>query len=39
VVAKGEKIFEIEPDEIVHQESEEEIRDRRMTVTLELLGD
>jgi biotin carboxyl carrier protein len=37
VVAKGQKIFEIEPDEIVVEESAEETAKRRETVTLELL--
>ena len=37
VVVKGQKIFEIEPDEIVHEETEEERADRRRTTTLELL--
>ena len=38
VVSKGQKIFEIEPDEIVVEESEEEIRERQQGVTLGLLG-
>jgi biotin carboxyl carrier protein len=37
VVAKGQRIFEIEPDEVVVQETEEEIRERRRAVTLGLL--
>jgi acetyl/propionyl-CoA carboxylase alpha subunit len=38
VVAKGQTIFEIEPDEVVIEESDEEIDKRRRTVTLDLLG-
>ena len=37
VVTKGQKIFEIEPDEVVVEESEEEIQERRQSVTLALL--
>ncbi|MCH2187664.1 acetyl-CoA carboxylase biotin carboxyl carrier protein subunit, partial [Myxococcota bacterium] len=37
VVAKGQAIFEIEPDEVVVVESEEEIAERRRAVTLGLL--
>jgi len=37
VVVKGQKIFEIEPDEVVVEESEEEIRGRRREITLALL--
>ncbi|MDE0885501.1 MAG: biotin carboxylase [Myxococcota bacterium] len=37
VVNKGQKIFEIEPDEVVVEESEEEIQERHQTVTLALL--
>ncbi|MAJ59586.1 MAG: biotin carboxylase [bacterium TMED88] len=37
VVAKGQAIFEIEPDEVVVVESEEEIAVRRRAVTLGLL--
>ncbi len=38
VVAKGQTMFEIEPDEVVIQESPEEVTARRRTVTLQLLG-
>ena len=38
VVAKGQAIFHIEPDEAIEQESEEEIATRRREVTLALLG-
>ena len=37
VVAKGQRIFEIEPDVVVVQETEEEIQERRRAVTLGLL--
>ena len=37
VVAKGQRIFEIEPDEVVVQETEEEIQERRRAVTLGLI--
>ena len=37
VVAKGQRIFEIEPDEVVVIESDEEIESRRRAVTLALL--
>ena len=37
VVAKGQRIFEIEPDEVVVDESEEDIQNRRRAVTLALL--
>jgi acetyl/propionyl-CoA carboxylase alpha subunit len=37
VVAKGQRILEIEPDEVVVEETEEEIRERRRAVTLGLL--
>jgi len=38
VVTKGQKVFEIEPDEVVVEESEEEIQERHQTVTLALLS-
>jgi biotin carboxyl carrier protein len=38
VVTKGQKIFEIEPDDVVVEESAEEIRERQQGVTLALLG-
>ena len=38
IVAKGEQIFEIEPDEIPIIESPDEIAERRSAVTLSLLG-
>ncbi len=38
VVSKGQKIFEIEPDEVVVELSDEEIDERRRTVTLALLA-
>ena len=38
VVRKGQKIFAIDPDELVVEESDQEIRERRQTVTLELLS-
>jgi len=38
VVTKGQKIFEIEPDEVLVEESEEEIARRRRAVTEGLLG-
>ena len=37
VVTKGQRIFEIEPDEAVVIESEDEVRERRRAVTLGLL--
>jgi len=37
VVGKGQRIFEIEPDEVLVQESDEEIQERRRAVTLGLL--
>ena len=37
VVAKGQKIFEIVPDEVVLEESDDEIRERRQGVTEALL--
>ena len=38
VVHAGQRIFEIEPDEVIVEESEEEIRSRRERITLEALG-
>ncbi len=38
VVHAGQRIFEIEPDEIVVEESEADLRARRQRVTLQLLG-
>ncbi len=38
VIGKGQRIFEIEPDEIIVEESEESILERRRNVTLSLLG-
>jgi biotin carboxyl carrier protein len=38
IVAKGERVFEIEPDETPIIESDEEIAERRSGVTLGLLG-
>ncbi|MCH2173566.1 biotin carboxylase [Myxococcota bacterium] len=38
VVTKGQKIFEIEPDEVVEEISDEEIQKRQRTVTLALLS-
>ncbi|MHA7837635.1 MAG: biotin/lipoyl-containing protein, partial [bacterium] len=38
VVHAGQRIFEIEPDEVIVEESESEIRERRKQVTLRLLG-
>jgi acetyl/propionyl-CoA carboxylase alpha subunit len=38
VVVKGQTIYEIEPDEVVVEESAEEIGARRRSVTLDLLG-
>ena len=38
VVSKGQKIFEIEPDEVVVELSDDEIEERRRSVTLELLA-
>ena len=38
IVAKGDPIFEIEPDEVLVLEDEGEISERRRTITLELLG-
>ena len=37
VVAKGQRIFEIEPDDVVVVESEAEVAERRRAVTLGLL--
>ncbi len=37
VVCKGQKIFQIEPDELVVEESDAEIKERRNAVTLGLL--
>ena len=38
VVAAGQVIFEIEPDEVIVEESEEEIATRKRQVTLAALG-
>jgi len=38
VVAAGEVIFDIEPDEVVVEETDEEIAKRRKQVTLAALG-
>jgi hypothetical protein len=38
VVQAGQRIFEIEPDEVVVEESEKEILARRKRVTLAALG-
>jgi hypothetical protein len=38
VVAAGEVIFDIEPDEVVVEETDEEIATRRKQVTLAALG-
>ena len=38
VVSKGQKIFEIEPDEVVLELSDDEIEERRRSVTQELLA-
>jgi hypothetical protein len=37
VVTKGQQIFEIVPDEVVIEESEDEIQQRRKDTTLALL--
>ena len=39
VVKAGQVVFEIEPDEVIVQESEADIRARRERVTLAALGD
>ena len=38
VVTKGQKIFEIVPDEVVIEESEDEIQKRKKNTTLALLA-
>jgi hypothetical protein len=38
VVHAGQRIFEIEPDEVIVEESEQEIQARREQVTLAMLG-
>jgi biotin carboxyl carrier protein len=38
VVAKGDKIFEIEPDEVIIEESEEQIRERQQRITRAVIG-
>jgi hypothetical protein len=38
VVAKGDKIFEIEPDEVIIEESEEQICERQQRITRAVIG-
>lgn len=38
IVTKGQTLFKVEPDEVVKEETEEEIIQRKKKVTLELLG-
>ena len=38
VISAGERIFEIEPDEVLIVEDEQAILERRQSRTLELLG-
>ena len=38
MVKAGQKIFRIEPDEVIEEESPERIAARRRALTLELLG-